>query len=303
MSKVALIIIYNHQYNENIEVLEKVYKNKFSDVYHLIPFYTGQKSNVIPVYCRSYYFQGYIAQALNRFYKKEYDHYFFVADDMILNPKINENNYTEYLNLDENSSFLPELISLHETKEVWPWTKNAVNYQSNIPGVEAKKHIPNYKSALERFGKYNLKIKPLKYEQIWNRFAKDEILLKKEYNLSYPLVSSYSDIFVISASTIKQFSHYCGVFAATELFVELALPTALVLSADKIIQEKDIKLQGKALWTEEDYQILGIYEGKLDNLLNSFPEGFLYLHPIKLSRWNTNSIQDKISNINSIQVS
>ena len=59
--KVALIIIYNHQYNKNIDVLERIYKDRFHDIYHLVPFYRGDRKNVIPVYESSHYFQGYIS--------------------------------------------------------------------------------------------------------------------------------------------------------------------------------------------------------------------------------------------------
>ncbi len=58
MSKIALVIIYNHQYNKNIDILERIYKGRFSHIYHLIPFYQGDKENVIPVYDASLYFQG-----------------------------------------------------------------------------------------------------------------------------------------------------------------------------------------------------------------------------------------------------
>jgi hypothetical protein len=104
--------------------------------------------------------------------------------------------------------------------------------------------------------------------------------------LPYPLAGSYSDIFVISADTIKQFSHYCGVFASTRLFVEVGLPTSLILSAKEIVFEKDIKLQGKALWTKDDYKVLDKFENSLIKLLDEFPSNYLYLHPIKLSKWN-----------------
>src|SRR5690348_16209399 len=116
MSKVALIIIYNHQYNKNIEIVERIYKNKFSNIYHLVPFYRGEKSNVIAVYQSSYYFHGYVSQGLKSFFKKEYSHYFFIADDMILNPMINEDNYREYLHLSDHSCFIPRLSTIDEAQ-------------------------------------------------------------------------------------------------------------------------------------------------------------------------------------------
>lgn len=105
--------------------------------------------------------------------------------------------------------------------------------------------------------------------------------------LSYPIVGSYSDVFVVSSESIKLFCHYCGVFAATKLFVEVALPTSLVLSAKEIVTENNLKFQGKALWTKEQYKELDKYDSSLKKLLGEFPSNYLYLHPIKLSKWNT----------------
>jgi len=77
------------------------------------------------------------------------------------------------------------------------------------------------------------------------------------------------------------------VFAAQNLWVAIGSPTALVLSAQEIVTEKDLKLQGKTLWIEEDYRLLDKYESRLKKLLDDFPAGHLYIHPIKLSKWRT----------------
>ncbi len=299
MSKVALIIIYNHQYNKNIEVLEKLYGHRFNNIFHLVPFYKGTKKNVISVYENSYYFQGYVSQGLNSFFKEEYVHYFFIGDDLLLNPKINENNYTEYLKLDEYTSFIPGFMSLHKLDFLWTYTKDALGYNLFIDGIEVKSMVPTYEQAILLFEKFNLEIGPLKFEQLFNKpilkynfkalkgfigyhYKKS---LNKKYDLSYPIVGSYSDIFVVSSNTIKDFCLYSGVFAATNMFVELAIPTAMVLSATKIVTEKDLDLQGKALWSKEDYQILDEYNYNLNTLQKDFPENHLYIHPIKLSKW------------------
>ncbi|MCG8310034.1 MAG: hypothetical protein MI975_21740 [Cytophagales bacterium] len=215
---------------------------------------------------------------------------FFIADDLVLNPVINERNYAEYLQLGKKTCFLPGLITLHERKDWWPRVVDAFRYRICYQGVEAEGQLPSYEEALKKFKRFGLQIKPLRFEQIWNMPPPDKDLLAQKYNLSYPLVGSYSDIFVISATNIRQFCHYCGVFAATRLFVEVGLPTAVVLSAENIVQESDLSLQGKALWTKEDYNILENYRRELKMLLDNFPANFLYLHPIKLSVWNTKSI-------------
>ena len=84
---------------------------------------------------------------------------------------------------------------------------------------------------------------------------------------------------------MQKFSLYCGAFAATRLFVEMAIPTALILSADNIKLGKDIKLEPGAMWTPDELKNLKPYNLQLDRLLNNFPLRKLYLHPIKLSQW------------------
>ena len=171
-----------------------------------------------------------------------------------------------------------------------------------VKGVELSGELPSCSEALESFKKFNLALKPLSFEQVWGRPASlvgfaTSSLTRKDYlrdfvigwhrgfKLPYPLVGSYSDIFVVSAKTVSKFSHLCGVFAATRLFVELALPTAMVLSALRIVTEKDLGLIGRALWTPNDLKVLDQFEYKLGILLKDFPKNHLYLHPVKLSKW------------------
>lgn len=311
MGEVALIIIYNHQYNKNIDILENLYKDRFTNIYHLIPFYKGKKPNVIPVYENSYYFQGYVSQGFKSYFEEKYIHYFFIADDLILNPLVNENNYFEYLKLTPRHNFLPEFIPLHGTEGWWKRVGEAYQWNIKQAGIEVKNLLPTYDEAMKKFHHFGLKIEPLGYDQISklpisfinhlramkNGYFIKQIsetakclknkILRKNFSLPYPFVGSYSDIFVISADTIELFSHYCGVFAATKLFVEVGLPTSLVLSTNNIVLENDIKLKGKALWTKKDYKELKKYHKSLHILLNNFPENQLYIHPVKLSQWDT----------------
>lgn len=321
MSNVALIIIYNHQYNKNIELVEKIYGQRFRNIYHLVPFYNGNKSNVIPVYENSYYFQGYLAQGFKSYFNEKYEHYFFIADDMLLNPIINESNYKDHFNLTKESCFLPEFIQLHEMRGRWPRLLESFMYKSKLPGLEINGQLPTYEDAIKLFNNFGLAIKPLDIRQLWrvpdsmadwkfvfksqkrNFFKYIKLFFtarfgKTKYDLPYPLVGSYSDICIISSDSIQQFSHYAGVFAASRLFVEVALPTALVLSAKEIVTEKSLQLKGKALWPDGSYRLNGDpnpvkgdytelekYKFDIHTLLNNFPENYIYLHPIKLSKW------------------
>ncbi|HEV8082389.1 MAG TPA: hypothetical protein VGP55_04265 [Chitinophagaceae bacterium] len=306
MYKVALVIIYNHQYNQNIEILERMYEKRFSNIYHLVPFYKDNKSNVIPVYCSSYYFQGYVAQGFKNYFNEDFEHYFFIGDDLILNPLINESNYREHLKLEEEGCFIPRLSPLNESKVFWAANFDAMLYDTTSPSVEVKGQLPGYDEAYQLLKNQGVENGPLYFNQIWKnpksfkewrqKFSDDKThmlryfknkITKKKYNLTYPLVRSYSDIFVVSSGAIKMFCHYCGVFAATKLFAELAIPTAIAFSAKKITTERDLSLKGRALWTKKDLQVLNKYDNRLQNLLKNFPSDHLYLHPVKLSKWDT----------------
>lgn len=322
MNKIALVIIYNHQFNRNIEVIEKIYKSRFSYIFHLVPFYQGDKENVIAVYENSYFFQGYIAQGLKKYYNEDFSHYIFIADDLILNPLIDENNCIEHFKLDQDSCFITGLLNLHEIEVYWNSVHEALIFNPSVPGTELINLLPTYNEALSLFGYFGLCIKALKYDQLYPRkmFPKKNIYkieyLKEiinflkwkinrivnrnnNYELKYPLVGSYADICIISSNTIMQFCHYCGIFAATNLFVELAIPTAIVLSANKIVTEKNLNLKGKAFWpdgfnrlngdikpAQGDFDELSIFDFSLSKLLNNFPKNYIYIHPVKLSKWN-----------------
>jgi hypothetical protein len=284
-SKVALIVIYNHRYDKNIDIIEKLYKKRFTDIFHLMPFYDGNAPNVIPVYENSYYFQGYIAQGLKSYFKEKYEHYFFVADDMILNPIINENNYKEIFKLDLETDFIKGIF--YPKNFDWFQTQRAIKYKMKLDGLEIMNLLPSYDDALKKIENFGIKQEYINAEG--NFFPKD-LPTEAKYKPEYPMVASYSDIAIVSKYSIEKFCHYCGIFAASHLFVEWALPTSLVLACEKIVCEKDLTLRGRALWTKQDYEILEKYEKNLKKLLDDFPQSYIYLHPIKLSKWNTDSL-------------
>jgi hypothetical protein len=262
---------------------------------------------VIPVYGKSIHFQGYVAQGRPAYERPEHQHYLFLADDCVLNPVINEGNCGEHFHLSQDACFLPELISLPERREYWLGVREAFEYRFQKQGVEVRSLIPSVAEAAARLERFGVTVEGLQFDQIyapqalstdvilsrrrlgdyvrWRiRRAKSRIL-RRRYHGAYPLVGGYSDIFVIAKSAIRTFAHFCGIFAATDLFAELAIPTALCLSAESIVTEASLALRGRALWTREDYAELNVFDSSLTRLLSGFPPRYLYLHPIKLSQW------------------
>lgn len=293
MNKVGLLIIYNHRYDKNIPRLEEIYRKRFSHIFHIVPFYDGKQENVISVYESSYYFSGYISQTYAHLKDSGFTHFFVVADDMIINPKLNENNLWLQMGIDVDECYIDGLIVLQERKTFWSHLLQAMDYVVAKEGVEISNILPSQKEAEKCFDRYNISYTPIPKNLFWGW-----ILQQKEWKmrkriwrymrkrrLDYPLVGGYSDICLVTADVMENFALYCGAFAATDLFVELAIPTSMVLSTKKLKINKDIKLDSGAMWSEEDMEFLQEYDFNLTKLMENFPANKLYLHPIKLSKW------------------
>lgn len=304
--KIALLILYNHRFDRNIPVLENIYGKSFTYIYHIMPFYDGEKENVIPVYESSYCFQGYLAQAYNILKNKGFTHFFVIADDILLNPRLNETSLFSELGITEKDCFIPGFIEFQKLNTYWERTLEAYHYNPVQPGVEITHILPSKETAEQIFRDKNLSIGLLSPTSIlpkspkkiggftlpkWSRFLNKQFLkgyLKDKralLSLKYPLVGSYSDIVLITADVMPKFVQFSGAFAASGLFVEIALPTALVLSASRIVTEKNTLLKGRALWTDEDFKILEPYKNSIECLSKNYPANYMYLHPIKLSKW------------------
>ena len=275
-SKPVLVVVYNHKYPQNVPIINQIYNNRFSRIYHLMPFYDKSMrndgdENIIPVYDNSLYFHGYMYQGLSSYYKPDASHYIFVADDMMLNPLINEDNYAKYFKLSRDAGFIHNLKLIEDIlfiKNGRNWLNAYRAYQFNRKqyGLEELKHLPSFAEALERIKKSRLNpnIDDLNnYDQNFSFFFQGEsAMLTREgtkevlvrwirlivrlinfirpYKMSYPLIGGLSDIVIVPQFLINKFCHYCGIFAASNLFVEIAIPTVMILTHDNINLSNDL---------------------------------------------------------------
>lgn len=301
----ALVVIYNHRYEQNIELVERIYRDRFTRIIHLMPFYTGNRANVIPVYESSHHFQSFVAQAHRQLLQYGCTHYFFISDDLVLNPAVNERNFQEVMGLPRGHCYMPGFYrSEYGTKRFWGHAITALRWKVRKPGLEVAHQIPSPEEARMKLARHRIDLRPLPFERLWQtpdsargwlkalarnpglcaRYAASKVRGKR-YPLPYPLASGYSDIFIVTADVMREFARLCGIFASADLFVEHAIPTAMALSADWISEGPSLKLHGRALWSKEQMAELDVYGGSIRALLEGFPSGHLYLHPIKLSRW------------------
>lgn len=253
--KVALMVVYNHRYDKNIPLVERLYEGKFTHVYHLIPFYDGNKDNVIPVYDSSYYFQNYIAQAFTHLADKGFTHFLTVADDMVLNPAVDEHNLWTMMGIADDDCYISRLTVMQERPTFWMHTTKALKYKVRQAGVEIERVLPSKEEAVRRFARHGLPTTKVPIRRLLPRSVRQ---LKKHVigqmpfsrTMDYPLVGGYSDIFLVTRHEMARFCQYCGAFAATKLFVEIAIPTALFLTAESVKTDKDVLLKRGDVWDE-----------------------------------------------------
>lgn len=313
-TKTRLIIVFNHRFDDNISKLEKIYGDKFSSILYLIPGYDGDRKDCIPVFYRSANFHGFFSSVVNYCTRDEFTHYAFVGDDLILNPNLNENNLAFELGLDKEAGYTKSISNLNECYLLW------LHQNRTLRSVREFEHglmrmLPSVETASAAFsriglsGEQTLSFRNLRdwYGQICigdfikNKRMLPEILrLFRGVKFPYPLAMGYSDFLVVPVSALKKFCYYCGIFAALDLFVEVAAPTSLVLAIENIVTECDIgckptmtnpkkgvKWIGVELWEKiERENIEKEHSRSLQRLFSSMKTDTLYIHPIKLSGWD-----------------
>ena len=110
--------------------------------------------------------------------------------------------------------------------------------------------------------------------------------LFKQIYYRYPLVGSYSDLIVVPEQIMPLFCQYCGAFAATRLFVEVAIPTSMVLSTEKVMTIDQTRFPNSLrLPRDKARDFLPQFNYSYDELVANFPKDMFYVHPIKLSKW------------------
>lgn len=309
----SLVVVFNHRYERNLDKLETLYSRRFSRRHYLMPFYGGDRPEVIPVFGRSTEFQGFFAQARRHIVHPEVTHYAFVGDDLILNPALDQDNLPERLGLPRGASFISNRILLHQLDRPWAHTAKAFQIFTRAEGLEYGPLMPDAAEASRRLAAHGLTLGPVPRRHLLPALGKPSLRgrsfgglisslsdwagrLTRHLSaahgtspLPYPLVGGYSDFIVVDAASLRTFCDLCGVFASLGLFVELAAPTALHLACPRVLTEDDqgIRMKGRPIWSRaEEVELAGLHGFSLDRLLAAYPPDLTYIHPIKLSQWH-----------------
>lgn len=310
---ITVVFVFNHKFERNMARLEEYYGPRFSKRLYVMPFSESADPKVISVSEASWYFGGHIAQAAARFIDDASSHYVFIADDLILNPRLNEENLIAAMNLPPETGYIKSLVSNEELRYRWPWAADAAaairkfgngfNYAAELPpAAETQAH---FESLGFRFPRpvprtpqqLRAAVFGTKPTSAWT-YAMNLLMTGKR--AAYPLLAGYSDFLVVPGGAIRRFTRYCGIFTAMNVFAEVAIPTALAMACDHVMTElaygnhfvgeaprrnPDARLQGLELWGQQIPEFGATLGNRWDELLRTFPEHRLYTHPVKLSQW------------------
>lgn len=309
-NKAGLVFVFNHKFEKNIARLEEYYGERFSSRTYLMPFSSLTDPKVVSVVENGRTFSGHIAQGKHAYCQPDVSHYVFLADDLILNPKLNEESLIDQLELTASSGYTKSMVSADSIRFHWPHSITAkralekpfFDFESELPdAVAAEKKIRSLGLSLER--PWPRTRQDLRWMLVTFPFVMSSLWLPNLLSIGvaskYPLVSGYSDFVIVPCDAVEKFAHYCGVFAAMDIFAEIAVPTALALACKDIRTElplgahfmdnprtnQERRWKGIELWVKEIEQFAVSRGYNWAELIGEFPEDALYVHPIKLSQW------------------
>lgn len=306
----SALFLFNHRFERNVPVLEELYKDRFSRRRYVMPFATIERPDVIPVREAGFYFHGHLAQAADRFLDDEVTHYVVISDDLFVNPKLNEHNLLAELGLGERAAWIKSLAGADEVRYGFTWAADAAFQMQRAQSMDLLRDLPPAEDAQRRFeamGFHFPRPRPRSLAELRHltitmprqaRLIWWESLALLGRRSPYPLLMGYADFLVLPAHGIARFLHYCGLFAAMNIFVEIALPTALALAYDEIVTEMEIGEDFRQLSARRrpdapykgielaDSAPFGESRGwSRDRLVEEFPDDWLYAHPVKFSQW------------------
>lgn len=153
--------------------------------------------------------------------------------------------------------------------------------------------MPSYEDALKRFSVFFGEAYQEEYgDDFFGDAPKEETDRFLEQNkgrqIPYPMAWGYVDMFCVSRNKLFEFSRMLGIFSAMNLFVEIAIPTAIVLTEERenvVLFCELQKYECQAFWNEAKKVFVDRYNMDFQNLCEHWDKRWLFVHPVKLSQW------------------
>jgi hypothetical protein len=248
-----LVVIFNHNFSRNCKILYDFYSDQFPDIDFVMPCAAPNHQNYYSYPFGSFQFHGLIHGYLQDRIRTGHSNavsYLFIQDDVLLHPRLNSVTVNKMLS-DKCGAWFPFDARYTLEKDNWLWSlriRNAFNKQRD--------------------------------PQVGNGFEGLQSTLSQQ-NLWHGV----SDCFGIHSALVAEFINRLAPLVASNLFPELAIPTALFNSAEAM-DMRVIKKEGTFLWQEQRKQVHDL----------SFIENFLasdsaFLHPVKIGGGDVTVLQ------------
>ena len=326
--KTGLVALYNHNYENNIDLIFNLYRPNFSTIRQLMPFYRGDREGVISVFGNSFVFQTYIAQARRELQQMPCDDILIIGDDLLLNPELDEFNIHEKLNITPGAFYIDKVENICSGEFSRPLDE-ADKFSCTPPGLDqsANRWVPSYDEAFTILRSKGLidSCRLRKYKPFYplfrspllgggNAYKNYRIFKARVYHFlkmlryrikpttfAYPCVFGYSDLILIPKEKLDLFCRYLETFATWGMFVEMAIPTAMMLMPDtQVCHADNHRYRTGNVWYPFDpkhYErtnstidkLFHACNGDISRLPEEYPREYLYLHPVKLSRFKAKS--------------
>lgn len=313
--RAAAVFIFNHKFEKNISKLEAMYEGRFDNRQYVMPFASTDDARTIRVFETGRNFSGHVAQAGGRLVRDPaITHYAFISDDLILNPRLGQDDLVDALGLGPRTGFIKSITSSDSLRYSWPWSGEvATSLYKFGRSFDWRSELPPAADAQSKFKAMGVSFPfpaPRSAKEMWfgtlglarkSSWAFGMGLLSTGRRAQYPLLAGYSDFFVVPAPALDAFVGYCGVFAALGVFAEVAIPTSLALAVDELRTEMPVGayfmeavppapdapgFQGREFWVPGEPEAFAAgFSNERARLEREFPANWLYVHPVKLSQW------------------
>lgn len=311
---VCLCIVFNHPFTANIPALRAIYRGRFSTIRFLVPFERSTDPDVLTVYRGSFGHCAYAIEHLPALEALEVSYYVFIHDDVLLSPWMNEKNIVAHLGLvNSGDAYIGDIYPVEADVGQWGFQIGSLwriahprNYLSGT-GVESfatvLRYLPPVGEAAERARALGIPPTtrldyrpdsfqaelPLAYRYFGAQNRSDPAFIRglaerlfdspapASADIPYPLACSgpWTDFYVVPRERLARFAHIAAILATAGLFVEMAAPTALMLTCDVIRKATDRNLF--AQWSLE----AASPREALTTLLHE--PRLISIHPVKLS--------------------
>lgn len=214
---IVLVIVYNHPHYDSIDMLRQFYGPVFPNIFICGPKSNGTHRNDITQLNINRGIFGYkcLGEAIRQNFMRNYDGYFYINDDVILNYwNLVNSNFDKNVIWSSNNQY--GHISLEDgVPEGWYWWVSPYGFKN------CKNAVAEIKTLAQRYQSYKV---------LWKQHLENENGTAHAYN-------GRSDIVYIPQKHALQFQELEKLFEKHLVFLEIAVPTILrFLAPSKEIQ-------------------------------------------------------------------